>query len=158
MHVFLWETNHTCCTKVFGGYIKQAVARSILFLFFPWCINLCCCGCIAHTAIPHVLALARLLVANKANLNFCWAMFQHLKKKNYAVNEDVVNERYALTRLLTRKPFTWRKTLMGWRPHMVFSYSCRYSLNATGSPVSMISMPIRSKASIDLWIAPCFFS
>lgn len=55
-------------------------------------------------------------------------------------------------------PLTWRKTLMGWRPQMVLSYSDRYCLNASGSPVSIISMPILSKASIDLYMAPCFLS
>ena len=63
--------------------------ESIFLLFLPWYINFRCCRCIAHTAVPHALALARLLVANKANLDLCWAMFQHLEKKIwYTVDEE----------------------------------------------------------------------
>lgn len=84
MFFFLWETSHTFRTKVWRliySISNRAVARSVLFIFFPGCTsNLRCCGCIAHAAIPHVLALAGLLVADKAYLNFCRAMFQHLKQ------------------------------------------------------------------------------
>lgn len=56
------------------------------------------------------------------------------------------------------RDITFRKTPIGWRPHIVFSNSLRYSWKASGLPDSMMSMPSWSSASIDLWIGPRFFS
>mmetsp|Transcript_39996 Transcript_39996/g.98971 ORF Transcript_39996/g.98971 Transcript_39996/m.98971 type:complete len:202 (+) Transcript_39996:444-1049(+) len=51
-----------------------------------------------------------------------------------------------------------RNTPMGCRPQMVFSYFLRYSVNASGSLLSMILMPTRSSSSMALCTAPCCFS
>lgn len=113
MFFFLWETSHTFRTKgwrLIYSTSNRAVARSVLFIFFPGCTsNLRCRGCIAHAAIPHVLALAGLLVADKAYLNFCRAMFQHLKQTKKNAVTEVKRKAFIESRFLTRKPFTYVK-------------------------------------------------
>ena len=51
-------------------------------------------------------------------------------------------------------PGTCSSTPMGCRPQMVLRVACRYAEKAAGRPDSTASMPCRSMASMDLWMAP----
>jgi hypothetical protein len=130
---------------------------SICFLIFPRRIHFGYSATIADTAVFHAIAPAWLIITSEFNLNLHWAMLQHLTQFKNQTNDNhnmkiMSNDMIIVTRIFR----TWRKTLMGWRPHMVFLYSCIYWLKASVLPTSMISIPMRSNASIDLWMAPWF--